>query len=372
MNYHDYDHTQQPYSFNRTTIPRRPWSPDGYGVHEHGSDGGAIARYLELQERGQNRTSTEGRRGDVEHPTPYWERGNVAYDMQPNSSSRSIEQHADHHDQQRRRRERSDISVEALDLADYAQTLRRNDVSAAFAVRQHGEPAITSPRSHHPVLNDVFPPISESYSRYPGTPTRSSHRSIINLDDPAPIDRPFSVSSKQSRVSTAGGSGRVPSLYLSAKASNSSHNTRDSQSSSRKRPQSRGITLHQNRRLSLPPVLPGALVIGPNPGEPAIFSASPSITTHSHPSLPHQHELGFHRNEQFVTPAAPAQPDVSRFPKWSRAWYDPKYTSRDSGRKRRQSDNTPFAHISTFPGGRDSAVQETDLGVWPPQAAPHD
>ncbi|KAG8938599.1 hypothetical protein FRC00_014655, partial [Tulasnella sp. 408] len=194
------------------------------------------------------------------------------------------------------------------------------------------------------------PPVdnsNETYSRYP-TPATVNSRVAFALDDGAPVDRPFSAQSIQSRgtYSSNRSIGSPPSL-VSAREGLATLST-TSRSAGRSSPRSppphafagnSSKKMNNQRHLSLPPAFPS----GPRPGQPAIFAATAgSIDGHSTHSDPFQQ---------------PGDYDIRQFPKWSRDWYSntPNGTTKNNG--------------TTFPiPGNEQ--QESDLGVWPPQAAP--
>ncbi|KAG8920283.1 hypothetical protein FRC01_000841, partial [Tulasnella sp. 417] len=190
------------------------------------------------------------------------------------------------------------------------------------------------------------PPVdnsNETYSRYP-TPATVNSRVAFNLNDTAPIDRPFSAQSIQSR-GTLGSDrsfGSPPSL-VSAREGVATLSTTSHGRSSPRSPPPHPFTgnssrmMKNQRHTSLPPAFP----TGPRPGQPAIFAATAgSIDGHSTHSDPYQQ---------------PGDYDIRRFPKWSRDWYS------------NTLNGTTKNDAPTFPN---TGPQESDLGVWPPQAAP--
>lgn len=310
--HYDYD---DPYTAPTTSTnpypnyqqPPRPWSAHGGGSVDpnFGDDGGAIARYLDRQERGYAvATAENGPRHDG------------GWDTAP------------HH--YRRRREASELSVEALDLADYTHTIHRQPGPSTTPFYQRPIfPPLSSPQ-----INE---PLPETYSRYP-TPRRSP----IDADVPI-VDRPFSA---QSRSSAGRSIGPPPSLAASLTTSNNSHRQLITPSPRR-----------NQRHLSLPPVAPGGWPVS---REPAIFSSSSNQS---------------HQGGGYLGSPRSNSPDIRTFPKWSRAWYDS-----EASKKRKSAPADPFAtngpsmipsvdSRKTINEQFNSLPQEADLGVWPPQAS---
>lgn len=357
MNFHRYDYDELPtagpsspqdhyypsfpqasHQIHSNSAPRRPWSPEHVNP-DYGSDGGAIARYLERQERGQpavaaqvHRNNEWGMDGDRR-----WDGANDGYETNSYGHERWHADGGRHRRERRERREASGSSVDALDLADYSGTLGRR----AAAMEAHSSPGFQ--RRVPPVDNS-----NETYSRYP-TPATINSRVAFNLNDTAPVDRPFSAQSLQSR-GTHGSNrsiGSPPSL-VSAREGLATLST-TSRSAGRSSPRSppphafagnNSKRKNNQRHISLPPAFP----TGPRPGEPMIFAATAgSVGGHSTHSDP------FHQAGDY---------DVTRFPKWSRDWYSntPNGTKKNTG--------------TTFPMVANNEPQEADLGIWPPQAAP--
>lgn len=196
-----------------------------------------------------------------------------------------------------------------------------------------------------------IPPVidnsNETYSRYP-TPATVNSRVAFNINDHAPVDRPFSAQSIQSRgtLGTNRSIGSPPSL-VSAREGLATLST-TSHSAGRSSPRSPPIHAYggnsskrknNQRHISLPPAFP----TGPRPGQPAIFAATAgSIDGHSTHSDPFQQ---------------PGDYDIRHFPKWSRDWY----SNTPNGTTKNNATTFPIPNHET---------QEADLGVWPPQAAP--
>ncbi len=299
----DEEHTAQTSFLPSDTPPiiRRPWSPPSTRPDmELGDDGGAIARYL------------------------------AEVDAQP--ASARLQQAGGWHDR-RRQREPSEISVDALDLADYSHTMdsRRDQIMLGPQPHQLPTPSHTPPISarslKYPPI--ALPPADDVYARYPGPPKQ---RRIINLNDNAPFERPFSAQSLQSRTS-----GRSAGAYSAAHSSNA-------RSSPSPYPRYSPAPRTTPRHMSLP---------APIPGEPMIFAAN-----RSQPS------------PKFGTSVfdEAGDVDVNSFPKWSRGWYD-QGNSTQPGTGRRKGDLT-FPNPAS--GSRETLRQEeADLGIWPPQAAPN-
>lgn len=158
-----------------------------------------------------------------------------------------------------RAQRRSEDSVEALDLADYARTLRR-----PTADRHSPYPPFPHTSHVHPlsVPTPVYAGSSPSYPEYPPSPD---------------TDRPFSALSRDTFANAP------PSLVSGA----TSHDSHDS----------------YNRR---PYSLPHFFAEIPQGRGPAIFSPSTSSN-----ALPHRMRSPVIEEE-----------DISRFPAFSRGWYD--------------------------------------------------
>lgn len=192
-----------------------------------------------------------------------------------------------HASARRQRREASDISVEALDLADYAQTLRRADIArndaypdfhASYARPFSREPwsPIASPSASPPVRTSV-PHRTFSPPSLPYPPVAST-----------PVDRPFSALSRDTMMPP-------PSLVSAGTTSHSSHTGSHSLNHAMRRP------------FSLPADYPRG---------PAIFN------TQTPP--PTARAVGTGRRAQPDTMDIDygiANADVSSFPPWARKWY---------------------------------------------------
>ncbi|KAG8981760.1 hypothetical protein FRB90_007024, partial [Tulasnella sp. 427] len=314
-------------------MPRRPWSPPRVDA-DYGSDGGAIARYLEQQERGPPAVTAQVRhRNDWGvDANRHWDDMHNEYDLRSYGHERWDGGGRRH---RRERKEASGSSVDALDLADYSGTLDRR----AAAIETQYPPR---PQGRMPPAEST----SDAYSRYP-TPATMNSRVAFNLDDRAPVDRPFSAQSIQSRGTYESNRsiGSPPSLVSAreglATLSTTSHSAGRSSPRSLP-PQAHGNSSrkHNQRHISLPPTLPS----GPRPGQPAIFAATAgSVSGHSAHSDPFQQ---------------PGDYDIRQFPKWSRDWYP------------NPANGTMKNNGMTYPTIGRNEPQESDLGVWPPQAAP--
>ncbi|KAG8938371.1 hypothetical protein FRC03_007311 [Tulasnella sp. 419] len=170
----------------------------------------------------------------------------------------------------RRAREASEVSVEALDLADYANTLRRherNPPNAAMA------PDFYSPRYQTGRLPQV------------------------NYESDLPSrERPFSVENVASRKSSI-----RPPPTLSSAQSGSRTTSLNSQ----------GPYPTTRRHLSLPPILASA--------DPTMWAANRPNQSFNRNPAPSNPTVGD------VPPQMPQpsiDPDIRSFPKWARGWYD--------------------------------------------------
>ncbi|KAG8861990.1 hypothetical protein FRB96_002433 [Tulasnella sp. 330] len=313
-------------------VQQRPWSHEAYSSEdEYDGDGGAIATYLEMerarQERGQGTAGVAGPSGD------HWQQDDegTPLDRGRGQSRRSLQNRAGEpaqigqldedyerprgsgrHYNRRGRQEPSDISVEALDLADYANEFSYRKPFPEF--KRQSDLARGTPVANQVATND--------YTRYPQSFAASPHHSLPQaLDDAPPRERPFSAQSRRSRGTVESGRTSLgpPPSFVSARERLTPPSSQHSHSGSprsakktRKEPKSR------TRHMSLPPVFiePGDIM--PN--------TQPTSTTLN----------------------------VSEFPKWSRGWYD--LSSR------------PCATVT--PSSLPDPYNETDLGVWPSQAAP--
>jgi hypothetical protein len=188
------------------------------------------------------------------------------------------------------RRDPSDISVDALDLADYARTLRRAEVA------QNDPYPPFQPSSMRPFSREPWSPVSS-----PGLPLaerspRPPHRAFSPPSLPFPpteavlMDRPFSAMSQDTMMAP-------PSLVSAGTTSHSSHTNATS------------LNYPNRRPFSLPADYSA-------PRGPAIFAArSPPPSTravgtgrHVHPDVVEM-DLGT------------TNVDVSSFPPWARKWY---------------------------------------------------
>ncbi|KAG8912795.1 hypothetical protein FRC01_004890, partial [Tulasnella sp. 417] len=313
---------QTSYQTPSNSAPRRPWSPERPDP-DYGSDGGAIARYLQRQERGQPAVAAQVRRNNEweMEANRRWGDADNEYETRSYGHERW---HVNEGRHRRDRREASGSSVDALDLADYSGTLgRRTAAMEAY-------PMARSQRRVPPVDN-----WNETYSRYP-TPATTNSRVAFNLNDTAPIDRPFSAQSIQSR-GTLGSNrsfGSPPSLVSAREGVATLSTTSHGRSSPRSPPPhpfagNSSRMMNNQRHTSLPPAFP----TGPRPGQPAIFAATAgSIDGHSTHSDPFQQ---------------PGDYDIRRFPKWSRDWYSNTLNSTNKN------------DAPTFPN---TGPQESDLG----------
>ena len=197
--------------------------------------------------------------------------------------------YSNYHSQTRRqRRDPSDISVEALDLADYALNLRRaevaqNDVYPSF---NNDRDPYTRSFAHQPWM-----PVT-SVSPHPRSPV---HRTFSPpslpyppLVAPNPVDRPFSALSRDTMMPP-------PSLVSNGTTSHSSHTN----------------TTNTN----YPPRRPFSL--------PADYNRGPAIFNSQSPP-PSARGVGTGRRMQLDTMEMDygiADADVSSFPPWARKWY---------------------------------------------------
>ncbi|KAG9013009.1 hypothetical protein FRB94_004402 [Tulasnella sp. JGI-2019a] len=331
----DYDEhppgTRQPITYPALTTPfqtrtqQGPWSPEVYSSDEYDGDGGAIASYLEMerarQERGQGTAGAglSGQRWQDEERDPLGREYGRTLQREPQvATGRSLQggerqegnggsQSSGRHYNRRRRQEASDISVEALDLADYSNTFNYTSYLGKQNTLSREMPTFNQVPTH-------------DYTRYPQN--SMSSRAIpplpSNLDDAPSRDRPFSAQSRRSRGTVQSGRTSLgpPPSFVSARDRLSSPLSQNSHSKTPKASQkTRRQPKDRTRHMSLPPVF----------GEPG------DIVTYTQPDS--------------------IAPDVHTFPKWSREWYDP--SSRPTG---------------SSPSSPPVANHETDLGVWPPQA----
>ncbi|KAF8507905.1 hypothetical protein BU17DRAFT_78034 [Hysterangium stoloniferum] len=195
------------------------------------------------------------------------------------------------------RQEASEDSIEALDLADYAQTLRR--------------PGGVGQDSPYPPFPHTSHPPFGSYPEYPPSPD--------NL-------RPFSAQSHDSF-------NQAPPSLVSGESSYETHETYSS------------THPYPNRRpYSLPSFL--APVSGENPqkGKPAIFSAASSSPRLKSPRL--------------ASPMLedPDEVDLSRFPAFSRGWYDEPH-------KPKRSSLPPYSQSSSY--GVPSRTSDSSRNLLP-------
>lgn len=183
----------------------------------------------------------------------------------------------------RQRREASDISVEALDLADYALTLRRPDVARndaypyASQQQQQQQPWI-------PVSSITPHPRSPEHRAF--SPPSLPYPSLAASN---PLDRPFSALSRDTMMAP-------PSLVSNGTTSHSSHTNTT-------------FPNHPNRR-------PFSL--------PADYNRGPAIFNSYTPPPPSVRGAGTGRRIQ-LDPMdmdyGAAGGDVSSFPPWARKWY---------------------------------------------------
>ncbi|PVG00298.1 hypothetical protein CPB86DRAFT_755420 [Serendipita vermifera] len=265
----------------------RPWSPPVYD-NSRGHVGN-IDHYLAHSSHGWGNTRAFGQEGD-DQAMAYEDafrrhQGNLraAYEAEYDSGPYYLTS------TRHQRRDPSDISVDALDLADYARTLRRADVAQ----------------------NDPYPPFPPSaarpFSREPWSPIPSPglsppersplpRRAFSPPSLPFPpteaalVDRPFSAMSQDTMMPP-------PSLISAGTTSHSSHTNATS------------INYPNRRPFSLPADYS-------SPRGPAIFAArSPPPSTRAvgtgrqvHPDIAEM-DLG--------TPEV----NVASFPPWARKWY---------------------------------------------------
>jgi hypothetical protein len=229
----------------------------------------------------------------------------------------------------RNRREASDVSVEALDLADYAQTLRR-----AEAARNDVYPPFTNTRPflREPWLSTASPPPQ------PGNPPRRVW-SPPSLPFPPTasisVDRPFSALSRDTMMAP-------PSLVSAGSTSHSSHTN----------------TVSLNHPIRRPFSLPADYIA---PRGPAIFNVGTPP--------PSMRAVGTGRrvpaNTVEMDYAIP-NPDVSSFPPWARKWYAQEDATAKLGTKGKRADlpRSPVEDDIFGPYIHPAASQQ-DLGLLP-------
>ncbi|KAG8758256.1 hypothetical protein FRC14_000435 [Serendipita sp. 396] len=183
------------------------------------------------------------------------------------------------------RREASDVSVEALDLADYAQTLRRAEAARNDPYPPHNvsnnRPFTREPWS--PIASPSASPPVPDFGRRAFSPPSLPYPPVASM----PIDRPFSALSRDTMMPP-------PSLVSTGTTSQSSHTNATS------------INHPLRRPFSLPADYP-------NRG-PAIFNQrSPPPRAVGTGRRVHADPLDF---DPAIT-----EPDISSFPPWARKWY---------------------------------------------------
>lgn len=192
------------------------------------------------------------------------------------------DEYANYRSQARRqRREASDISVEALDLADYALTLRRPEVAQndvySYATPQQPWMPVTSITPHPRSPNNHHRAFSPPSLPYP------------SLAASNPPDRPFSALSRSTMMAP-------PSLVSNGTTSHSSHTN----------------TTNPNYPLRRPFSLP------------ADYNRGPAIFNSHSPPPPSARGVGTGRRIQLDTMEMDygvPNADVSSFPPWARKWY---------------------------------------------------
>ncbi|PPQ91434.1 hypothetical protein CVT25_014322 [Psilocybe cyanescens] len=218
---------------------RRPWSPEAFDPYPSGRDGYSTAQH--------------GLYSMLEHH----------HDEEPRSHGTSP------HRQQQQRRQASDVSVEALDLADYARTLRTRQAEDPY-------PPFPSQIRQGQGQGQENRPLS-SFPAFPQPSTNS--RDTLRTNAPSPVSRGPTLSSL------------------------TTHHTSLSSVPSRGR--------HSSRR-------PFSLPVTPTPFPPS-----------SHPSSSRGHianSYAPHSSPYIADPdnraASSQEIDISNFPKWSRNWYN--------------------------------------------------
>ncbi|KZV90097.1 hypothetical protein EXIGLDRAFT_838040 [Exidia glandulosa HHB12029] len=214
----------------------------------------------------------------------------------------------------RRQREASEISVEALDLADYAQTLRRHGPD--HDPYQFHEPQ--QPRGSGYPPGPVARPFSASgsprqqhYAQHQPNPFISPPQSPLSYShSPSPPVRPFSTQSRDTFAP-------APSLVSGETATSRSSHRDD-------------MYMSNPRHMSLPPPAVGfessPYGYGRRSGAPppvahsGMFAPAPN---HSQRSLLHPQQPDY---APHAGPDALSSPDddidTRNFPRWSRSWYD--------------------------------------------------
>lgn len=298
---------------------RRPWSP--VAEDNRGAPGGTIDAFLAHSSHGWvaddfsiPRRAAAGNwddgydysnppdRASLARHRANMRLGNAAYD--PEYDAENSRFNPRFGTSRRQAREPSEVSVEALDLADYAQTLRwhsaqaQNDHHAALHPfsRELGPQGQSQPWSNAGPTHQTFSPPSLPY------PPRAGIASPpIGVASPPPgslMDRPFSALSRDTNLPP-------PSLVSGGATSHSSHTN--------------SIFLNQNvnRTMRRPFSLPAEYMAPPMNNWGAGARASPPLTGSTG-----RRAANVEPTLDYGIPEA----DVSTFPPWARGWYD-----RDNG-----------------------------------------